>query len=434
MNALRTKFYTVKALVSPLSAFFVGTGLTCCAYALMTSVSSIRLEAMGVSTSKAGIVLALYYLGYVIASLKAYKIINKVGHIRAFTAYISIFSALSILHFFNSSVIFWGVMRLLEGYCIGGATLCLESWLNTRANNKNRGVVMSLYMITTYLGSSLAQVMLNIPDRGDVTFYIIVSVLFSISLVPISLTALPTPEISTHESMPLSSLYKKTPVGVISCFVSGFLVGSFYILGTIFTKKIGLNIHETSMFMFFGVFGGMMTQLPVGRISDKMDRRYVIMAACIVITILSPLMYFLITKGDVYLAVCAFIIGGSLFTLYPVCVSHINDLVEDKERVQASGRLILLQGSGLVAGPIIVSFFMEYIGNICFALSFSLISLALALFTWKHLKIKPNIGYIQVTPTKPIPVSTSAIFEELSTQDTAADRIKKVMAKKNNGL
>ncbi|MDR1694049.1 MAG: MFS transporter [Lactobacillaceae bacterium] len=434
MDVLKSKFNAVRAIVSPLSAFFIGTGLTCCAYALMTSVSSLRLEAMGVPTSKAGLVLSLYYLGYVLASLKAYRIINKVGHIRAFTAYVSIFSALSILHFFNSSIFFWGVMRLAEGYCIGAATLCLESWLNTRANNRNRGVVMSLYMVTTYLGSSLAQVMLNIPDKGEVTFYIIISVLFSIALVPISLTALPTPEISVHESMPLSKLYKKTPVGVVACFVSGFLVGSFYVLGTIFCKKMGLSMAETSMFMFFGVLGGMVAQIPVGRISDKMDRRYVILASSIVLCVLSPIIYFVITKGGWYLGASAFILGASLFVIYPVCVSHINDLVEDKERVQASGRLILLQGSGLIAGPVVVSFFMEHIGNVSFCISLSAITLALIIFIKKHMKIKPDIGYVQVTPTTPIPVSTSAIFEELATDDTAADRVKKVLAKKNKDI
>lgn len=434
MNALRTKFHAAKTLLSPLSAFFIGTGLTCCAYALMTSISSLRLEAMGVPTSRAGLVLSLYYLGYVFASLKAYKIINKVGHIRAFTAYISVFSALSVLHYFNSSVIFWGVMRLAEGYCIGAATLCLESWLNTRANNRNRGVIMSVYMVTTYLGSSLAQIMINIPDTGGVTIYIIISVLFSIALVPISLTALPTPEISAHQSMPLSKLYKKTPVGVLACFVSGFLVGTFYVLGTIFCKKMGLSTAQTSMFMFFGVLGGMSAQLPVGRLSDKMDRRYVLLFSSIILCILSPVMYFLMSKGGWYLGTCAFFLGASLFVLYPVCVSHINDLVEDNERVQASGRLILLQGSGLITGPIVVSFFMEHIGNISFVGSFSIITLALCVFIKKQMTVKPDIDYVQITPTTPTPISTSAVFEELSTDDTAADRIKKVLAKKTNGI
>lgn len=434
MSAFLTKLNAVKNLVSPLSAFFVGTGLTCCAYALMTSISSIRLEEMGVATSKAGIVLALYYLGFVVASLTAYRIINKVGHIRAFTTYVSMFSALSILHYFNSSLFFWGAMRFLEGYCIGGATLCLESWLNTRANNKNRGMIMSFYMVTTYLGSSTAQVMLNIPDAGGVSIYIIVSVLFSIALIPISLTALPTPNITAYSRMPLSNLYKKTPVGVVACFVSGFLVGSFYILGTIFTKKMGLTMKETSMFMFFGVLGGMMAQLPVGKISDKMDRRYVILGASIVVCIISPIMYFLIKFGQPYLIGCSFILGASLFVIYPVCVSHINDLVDDKERIQASGRLILLQGSGLIAGPIVVSFFMGNFGNISFALSFSAVTLALIIFTKKHMNIKPDIAYVQNTPTTPIPISNSTVFDELSTNDTAADRIKKAMSKKNEEL
>lgn len=424
----------MRSVIAPLTAFFIGTGLACCGYALMTSVLSLRLEGEGVPTAKAGLVLSLYYLGYVFASLKAYKIINKVGHIRAFTAYVSIFSALSLLHFFDSNLIFWGVLRLCEGYCIGAATMCLESWLNTRANNKNRGVVMSCYMVTTYLGSSAAQIMLNIPDYGGVTFFIIISILFSISLVPISLTALPAPDITVSESMPISKLYKKTPVGVASCFVSGFLVGAFYILGTIYTKKMGLTIRETSLFMFCGVFGGMTAQLPLGRLSDKMDRRYVILISCVVICILSPIMHFLISKGDAWLAVSSFLLGGTLFTIYPICVSHINDLVDDHERVQASGNLVLLQGAGLITGPIVVSFFMEHIGNITFALSFSVITFALIIFINKHIRKKPDIAYVSNRSTTPVPISTSAAFEDLAKRDTSADRIKKVLAKKNTKM
>ncbi len=122
-----------------------------------------------------------------------------------------------------------GILRLLEGYCLGSAMMCLESWLNTRANNNNRGTIMSLYMITTYLGSSLGQLLLNIPTTSGVTIYITVSVLFSIALVPISLTALPTPDISVYQSMSLKRLYKASPVGVIGYAPSAVFLSALFI-------------------------------------------------------------------------------------------------------------------------------------------------------------------------------------------------------------
>ena len=149
MTVFFAKLRILKALISPLTAFFIGTALTCCAYALLTTVLSLRMAENNVSTFSAGIVLSLYYTGYIVASLTSNRTINNVGHIRAFSTYISIFSALALLHYFSDSVIYSGILRMLEGYCMGSAFMCLESWLNTRANNTNRGLMMSLYMITS---------------------------------------------------------------------------------------------------------------------------------------------------------------------------------------------------------------------------------------------------------------------------------------------
>lgn len=421
MNLLKIKWQDFKNLASPLTAFFLGTGLACCAYALMTSIFSVRLEQHGLSTSKAGIVLALYYVGYIFASLESYRIINRVGHIRSFAAHISAFAALALTHSFFYNPVLWAVLRLLEGYCIGTATMCLESWLNTRANNKNRGTIMSFYMITTYLGSSLAQLMLNIPDKGEVVIYMIVSILFSISLIPITLTALPTPDITKHKTMPIKELYKKTPIGVIACFVSGCFVGSFYMLATIYTKRLGFDMHQTSFFMFCGVFGGMLVQLPIGKLSDKMDRRFVMIGACVVLGIVAPIMHYTITQSSLYLVCFSALFGASTFIIYPVCVSHINDLIDDSERVQASGKLILMQGSGLIFGPIFVSFMMQHFGNVSFVFCFSGISLFFVLFAAVGFIFRPRANYIRNTPTEPIPTATTRAFDTLATKDNLFD-------------
>ena len=134
MKPLILRLEHLKALVSPLSAFFLGTALTCCAYALLTSYLSLKMAQNGISTGTAGLVLSAYYAGYVLAALSAYHIINKAGHIRAFSSYISIFSALVLMHFYSQNPLFWGILRLFEGYCLGSAMMCLESWLNTRVH------------------------------------------------------------------------------------------------------------------------------------------------------------------------------------------------------------------------------------------------------------------------------------------------------------
>lgn len=431
MSTIKVIFSSIKTVVSPLSAFFAGTGLTCCAFSLLSSTLALRMAGNGIDTAQAGIVLSLYYLGYVAASLTSYRIINKVGHIRTFCAFISTFSAVVPMHYIDVNPLFWGALRLFEGYCIGTCFLCLESWLNTRANNKNRGIIMSLYMLSTYFGSSLGQLLLNIPDKNGMIIYMIVSCLFSIALVPISLTALPAPDISVHKSMPLKELYKKVPVGVVGCFASGFLVGAFYTLGAIFAKNMGLSLEQTSVFMFCGIFGGMLAQLPIGKLSDKFDRRYVLMWTSGFLFLIAPWMHYLLNCGMLILAGSAILLGCGIFVMYPISVSHTNDKLEDAERTQASGKLILLQSMGLIIGPIIISAMMQFFGNICFLLSFSVVTGAVILFTFRQIATK-DVNYISNTPTTPQPLAPTHAFTHLSEDAGMFSKVKKALKSKRH--
>ncbi len=431
MKDITSIVQSAKSILSPLSAFFLGTLLTCCAFALLSSTLALRMQNAQIPTATSGFVLSLYYLGYVIASLKSYKIINKVGHIRTFCAFLSIFSAIVPMHFICINPVYWSCLRLLEGFCIGSCFLCLESWLNTRANNQNRGTIMSFYMLSTYLGSSLGQLLLNIPDNNGLIIYCVVSGLFSIALVPISLTALPTPDISIHKSMPLKELYKKAPVGVLGSFSSGFFVGAFYILGAIYAKNLGLDIKQTSLFMFFGIFGGMMAQIPLGRLSDKFDRRYVLMWVAGFLMLISPWIQYLIDSGTVILCISSALLGCGTFVMYPISVSHVNDKLEDSERTQASGMLILLQSSGLIIGPIIISAAMQFFGNIWFLLSFSIVSACFIFSAFRFIATRDN-NYISVTPTTPQPLSPTHIFDKINENENMFTKIKQALKGKKH--
>lgn len=432
MASLISKLRFLKSIVSPLTAFFAGTALTCCAYALLNSSLSLKMAENKVSTFTAGIVLSLYYLGYIIASKTSNKVINKVGHIRAFSAYISIFSAIALLHYFSQSPVYWASLRLLAGYCMGSAFMCLESWLNTRANNSNRGLLMSLYMVTSYLGASSGQLLLNIPDTNGITIYIVVSVIFSFALVPVSLTALPSPAIEVHKSMSLARLYKVSPIGVIGCICSGIFVGTFYSLGAIYATQIGLDVKMTSLFMFFGVLGGLLIQFPLGRLSDKMDRRFVIMWVASVLFFIAPWVHFWMGRDITFLAACAMLLGAGTFIIYPISVSHVNDLIDDDDRVNASGMMIMLQSIGMISGPVIVSYFMGKFGPICFALAYSITTAGFVIFAFKHISFKPDVGYKNITPTALMPIETTHAFHELATDDKLSTfaKIKQALSRK----
>ncbi len=431
MKIISATLNTIKTVASPLSAFLAGTGLTCCAFSLLSSTLALRMAQNGVSTSQAGLILSLYYAGYILASIWANRIINRAGHIRTFCAFISIFSAIVPLHYLSSHPLYWGILRLSEGFCIGTCFLCLESWLNTRSNNKNRGLIMSLYMITTYLGSSFGQLLLNLPDNNGLLIYAFVASLFSVALVPISLTALPSPDITVHKSMSLIRLYKISPVGVTGCFASGFLVGAFYTLGAIYCRQIGLDVKQTSIFMFCGIFGGMLAQLPVGRLSDKMDRRFVLLWMSGFLLLIAPWIQFFIHSNTIILAFSSILLGSGTFVMYPICVSHVNDQIDDAERVNASSMLILLQSMGLIIGPIIISFAMQHWGAIWFLLSFSVVSGLVIVNTFKQIATKP-LNYLSVTPTDPMPLAPTHAYNELTKDDSLLDRAKVLISEKKH--
>lgn len=431
MNSLKEYIKSLEALASPLTAFFIGTIFTCGAYGLLSSTLALRLNAMPISTAYAGIVLAVYYAGYIFASLSSYKIINRVGHIRAFSTYISVLSALVLLHTFWNNPIYWGILRLLEGYCLGSAMMCLESWLNTRSNNQNRGVIMSMYMITTYMGSAMGQLLLNIPDPHGFAIFILISVLYSVALVPISLTALPSPSISIHKSMSLKRLYSIAPTGVAGCIVSGVMVGAVYTLGAIYAQKSGLDTKETSLFMFFIIVGGMLAQLPIGRLSDKMDRRFVLMWESGILFLIAPWTQLFIAEGTIQLATVALILGAAVFVMYPICVSHVNDKIDDCERVEASGMLILLQSIGMIFGPIIISFTMQEWGAISFLFAFSIVNGFFVLYSLKHITFKPNVDYINISKTDPVPMSPTHMYSKLAQDETLAEKCKALFTEKH---
>ena len=291
---------------------------------------------------------------------------------------------------------------------------------------------MSLYMITTYLGAASGQLMLNIPDKYGFILFMVISILYSVALVPISLTALPSPDISKHKQMSLWTLYKIAPVGVVGCIVSGIMVGGVYTLGTIYAQSSGLSLYNVSLFMFFAITGGMLAQFPIGRLSDKFDRRFVMMWTCGGVFFILPWIHIFISGTIVELIPSALLLGSGTFILYPICVSHVNDKIADDERVEAAGLLLMLQSLGMIIGPIAISYIMQQFGSIFFLISLSSASGFFVLFAFKHISFKHDVGYKNITPTDPMPISPTHIYPELAKNDTLIDKAKSLFIHKND--
>jgi MFS family permease len=396
---VRKKLFDINDFMAPVMAVIIANMAINLGCGLLGSVLGLRLEGAGINTSVSGWVLSFYYLGMAISSMNAYKIIIRVGHIRAFAVFATVASSASLVHGFIIEPFFWGGLRFIEGYCVAGVLICLESWLNAKTSNKTRGLTMSLYMVSSYLGVAAGQYAITIPDGSGFNIYVLTSIFFSISLIPLAMTRITSPEIASSENISIIKLYKKAPVGVLGCVVSGLITSSFYSVTPIYTSLVNMDIKQASIFMSVCTMGGMFCQIPIGKVSDTMDRRLVLFASSIAMALIALVMVFASGKAALFVM---FFYGCFTFAFYPVSVSHINDKLTEKELVSASGAMSLAYGIGAISGPVVVTFLMSNISALAFFVYTIVIASMFTFFTFNDLHKKPDVDYENQTPTEPI--------------------------------
>lgn len=345
----------------------LGIGLLMLGNGLQGSLVGIRASLEGFPTATTGFIMSAYYAGFLFGSYITPKILGNVGHIRVFAALASLASSAALLYVVFVDPIVWGFMRLITGFSYAGLYIVCESWLNDVATNETRGQLLSVYMIIMMGGLALGQFFLNIADPGGFTLFVVISVLVSLALIPLALTAAPAPNFMQITRLSLRKLYKISPLGVVGMTAQGTIAGAFYGMAAVYGEKIGLSIAQISTFISIVVLSGVLLQWPIGKLSDKFDRRQVIFittvfsgAAAIFAMIAAEnnmLLYFLLGAG---------LFGGFSVPLYSLCIAHTNDYLEPSDMVAASSGLMLVNGIGAVFGPLIVGQLMSTVGTYIF--------------------------------------------------------------------
>jgi MFS family permease len=269
-------------------------------------------------------------------------------------------------------------------------------------------------MLSSYLGVAAGQVAINIPDDSGFNIYVLTSIFFSVSLIPLALTRIMSPEIATTESISLKKLYKKAPVGVVGCLASGLLTSVFYTITPIYASISNMDIKQTSFFMATCTIGGMFFQMPMGKFSDTRDRRLIILFSSIMLILFAIVMMFSNSIPMIVAYGIMFLYGGMMFTYYPLSVSHINDVLTEDERVTATGGMALSYGIGAVTGPVIATFFMSTLGAWAFFLYSTIVVGSFTGVTVLELKKKPKMDYEEQTPTEPIHAARVSNVVEVS--------------------
>ena len=353
---------TPRTTLPTLLALLLGFGLMQTGNTLQGTLLSIRGGIERFSPAQIGAVGAAFWAGIVIGSLRSRRVIRSVGHIRAFLAFGTIASTVPLVHLLVMDPVWWVAARALTGSCFAGLFIVVESWLNSAATDQTRGKILSVYAMTGLLAGIVGQLLLPVANPADFRPFCIVAIIIAGASVPIALTRAVAPADEEAETrISLLRLYRQSPFGLVAAFLCGVSTSAFFALGPIFAQRRGLDTVGVALFMACGTLGGFLLTWPLGWLSDRLDRRFAIIGAAV-----TAALTFLTIVGVVpkqapnwILYLCVAIFGGTIVPTYSVVMAHVNDSVEEGDFVAASGALLIVQGAGAVAGPILAGFAMS---------------------------------------------------------------------------
>lgn len=353
-------FRTARTLLS----LYVSYGLLVLANALFTTLTSLRADLEGFAVQTIGLIMAGYFLGMFLGARYTSKVIQRGGHIRAFAAFASFMSLSPLMHVLLIDPWVWGILRLIDGFCLAGLFIITESWLNARADNKSRGSILAIYMVVNYLAYGLGQLFLLFASPDTFEAFAIASICFSLSLLPLMMTRTEAPIPQAVTGFTVKPLLKVAPAGFFGAVCAGSIGAAFFAMAPIYVQNLDYSVREISLFMMAGVFSGLVLQVPLGKLSDRIERRKVLAGVCFGALVFSSLMvlHSVFTLPFYLLLINVFCYGSLAFVIYPISVAHVNDWSDPGQLMQTSSGMIIGYGSGAIFGPLLSSSLMSWLG------------------------------------------------------------------------
>ena len=415
-------------------ALFTGIGIIMIAHGLQGNLMGLRAVIENFNVITTGIFMSGYYVGYFIGSHTTPILVSKVGHIRVFAAFASMasLSVLIVVVFVNPVV--WTIARFITGISLVSCYIVAESWLNDRATNKTRGQLLSAYMMILFTGLGIGMLLLNISSPENYEPFILVSLLMSAALVPILLTKRSAPKFKKIGTISMRELYKISPLGTVSSFCTGAIHSALFSLAAVYAAIIKFTVFEISILLFIITLSGVITQAPIGYLSDKYDRRLVITISTFVSAIFA--FFAILASGasleNMYLATSLglskilFFLAVGLYSslalpLFSLNLAHTNDFVPKEKFVAAGGGLQLIFGIGAIGGPIICTVFMNIIGVNGFFIFLIIFHLIIGVFGLARMKVRKTEDNPDSTFTS-LPASITPVGLELD-PDTPSEPI-----------
>lgn len=370
-------------------ALLLGMLLLMIGNGLQGTLLGVRGEIEGFTTFELSLVTSAYFVGFLGGSRLTPEAIRRVGHVRVFAALASFISAALILYPAMTYSWAWILLRVIIGFSFSGVYVTAESWLNNAASNETRGKTLSLYMIVQMAGIVIAQQLLNVADPAGYILFVIPSVLVSLSFAPILLSIVPTPAFGTTKNMSLRELYTISPTSFVGMILLGGVFSAQFGMSAVYASQIGMSVREISSFVSAIFVGALVLQYPIGWLSDRMDRRVLILAVSVAGALGCAIGWF--GGSNIYaLLLSAFIIGGMSNPLYSLLIAYANDYLDADDMAAASGGLLFVNGLGAIAGPVLTGWMMTTIGASAFWLFLAVLMVGIAAYAGYRMTQRPS--------------------------------------------
>lgn len=339
---------------------FLSFGMLMLGTGLQNTLIGLRAAEEGFSSTATGLIMASFYLGFLVSAIYAGKYIARVGHIRVFAAASALCSITILLHGMLINPWVWIAIRFITGFCISGLYIICESWLNAQSANHQRGQSLAAYVIVIYVSQSLGQLFFTIAGPKDMLLFLVASIAISLASIPLLLTRLKTPKIAKQQSsMGMASLYQRSPLGTVGIFAASFSSSILGSLMPVYAAKSGLDNHSTGYLVIALNLGCILLMSPVGKLSDRFDRRKVmtLAAAASAVTALLTVMF---SGNFAWFLVLIGLLGGCALPLGSLASAYINDWLAGDEIISAASTIVLVGGCGAVLGPLVAGTLMDW--------------------------------------------------------------------------
>ena len=380
----------MKKSLYPIASLLLGVAFLLAGNGLQFTLLPLRGSSEGFGTFALGVIGSAYYVGFVSGCLLGPYVILRAGHIRAFSAMVALAAAVALAYALVLVPTAWAALRLITGFCFAGFYLVVESWLNDRASNETRGRVMSIYIVVNFGAMTLGQMLVMLYPVEQAGNFMVVAMLSSLAIIPVALTRSAQPAPITIVSFRPMQLYHAAPVALVASFMIGVANGAFYALGPVSAADSGLSVDQVALFMSIAVLAGALAQWPVGRLSDYVDRRLVLLALLIGAAATGFVLW-LVAASGMLLLLFGFLFGALALPGYALAAAHAFDKTPISDVVPTSATILLANGLGSMIGPLPASSFMLVQGPQALFLFAAIMHALLAAFVLYRMTVQASL-------------------------------------------